>query len=199
MLCVCFLLLLNVVTAHATPCQGYPSEYAYNGYSVGEYESASANCRSYREGLQENVFTEQYTHCDGTQLKLTDLDLGQEQYQISDYYVWLAGSDAQLLFIFSTRVSLTTITLHYYSNSVQGLPRLIFYAVSDDFDVWDTPTTSHPHVDVASVQPGGEPAGHRKMSIDVNFNTKRVLMHKFRSIFVFSVSEVEFFTMSCSK
>ena len=94
---------------------------------------------------------------------------------------------------------MTTITLHYYSDSVQGLPRLTFYAVPDDFDVWDALSTSYPHVDVASVQPGGEPARHRRMSINVNFNTKRVLMHKFRSIFVFSVSEVEFFTMSCSK
>ena len=186
-----YISLYNAIIA--TSCQVYPSEYAYKEDSVGEHESPSANCRSYREGLQENVFTEQYTHCDGTQLKLTDSDLGQEQYQISDYYVWLAGSDAQLLFIFPTRVSLTTITLHYYSESVRGLPRLTFYAVPDDFDVWDAPTTSYPH---ASVLPGGEPEGRRSISINVNFNTRKVLMYKFSSntMIKFSVSEVEFFT-----
>ena len=73
----------------------------------------------------------------------------------------LTGSNGQLLFIFPTAVSLTTITLHYYSDNIRGLPRLRFYAVPDDFDVWDAPTTSYPHVDVALVPPGGEPAGRR--------------------------------------
>ncbi len=94
----------------------------------------------------------------------------------SEYYWWSTGSDGQLLFIFPTRVSLTTITLHYYSDSIRGLPRLRFYAVVDAFDVWDAPTTNFPHVEVAAVQPGGEPAGHRSVSINVNFNTKKVLM-----------------------
>ena len=172
----------------------YPSEYAYHVNSVSEQESASANCRRYPGGLQEEVFTEEYTHCNGTQLKLTDSNIGQEQYQISDYYVWPAGSAAQLLFIFPTRVSLTTITLHYYSDSAQGLPRLSFYAVPNGFDVWNAPTASNPSVDVASVPPGGEPAGQRSVNITVNFNTMKVLMYKFRSSFAFAVSEVEFFT-----
>ena len=172
----------------------YPSEYAFKEDSVGEHESTSANCRSYPSRYDDRVFTGEYTYCDGIKLKLKDSDIGQEQYQISDYYVWVAGSDAQLLFTFPTRASLTTITLHYYSNSVQGLPRLTFYAVPNDFEVWDAPTTSYPRVNGASVPPGGEPAGHRNINIDVNFNTKKVLMHKFSSAFVFSVSEVEFFT-----
>ena len=113
----------------------YPSEYAYREDSVGEQESNIANCRLYPSGLRPGVDTRRYTHCDGTQLKLTDSDLGQNQFHISDYYVWIAGSDAQLLFIFPTRVSLTTITLHFYSDSFRGLPRLRFYAVPDDFDV----------------------------------------------------------------
>ena len=174
-----------------------PSEYAYKEDSVSEQESPGANCRRYPSDLLAGVFTEEYTYCGGTQLKLTDSDLGQDQYQISDYYVWLAGSAAQLLFIFPTRVSLTAITLHYYSVSDQGLPRLTFYAVPDDFDIWDAPRTSYPHVDIASIPPGRQPADHRNVSINVNFNTKRVLMYKFRSTFAFSVSEVEFST--CSK
>ena len=88
---------------------------------------------------------------------------------------------------------MTTIILHYYSDSVEGLPRLRFHAVSDDFDVWDTPSTSYPHVDIASVQPGGGPVGHRNVSINVSFNTKKVLMYKYSNNFQFAISEVEFF------
>ena len=95
--------------------------------------------------------------------------------------------------IFPTRVSLTTITLHYYSDSDLGFPRLRFYAVPDDFNVWDAPTTGTPHVDVAAVPPGGEPAGRRNVSINVNFSTKKVLMYKFSSSFQFAASEVKFF------
>ena len=173
-----------------------PSEYAYHHNSVNRAERASANCRSYPAGP---AFQEQYIHCDGTQLKLTDSNFGQEQvqYQSSEYYQWNAGSDGQLLFIFPTRESLTTnvtITLHYYSDSVRRLSKLRFFAVPDDFDIWDAPTTSYPHVDIASVRPGGKPAGHRRVSINVNFSTKKVLMYKYSSKFQFAVSEVEFFT-----
>ena len=140
------------------------------------------------------MFIEEYIHCNGTRLILIDSDLGQDQYSSSDYYVWSAGRDGQqLLFIFPTRVSLTTITLHYYSDSVRGLPRLRFYAVPDDFDAWDAPTLGTPHVDVAAVPPDGELAGRRNVSINVNFSTMKVLMYKYASTYLFAVSEVEFF------
>ena len=112
-------------------------------------------------------------------------------------------STRQLLFIFPTMVNLEAITLHYYhdSDSIQGrshsLPRLRFYAVPDDFDIWDALSASYRSVEVAAVPPGGEPAGHRNVSINVKFNTKKVLMNKFRSNFQFAVSEVEFFTCYC--
>ena len=114
--------------------------------------------------------------------------------------MWSAGRDAQLLFIFPTRVSLTTITLHYYSDSVRGRPRLRFYSVPDDFDVWDAPTSGIPYVGVASVPPGGEPAGRRNVSVRVNFNfnTKKVLIYKYSSSFQFAVSEVQFFKLCAS-
>ena len=139
------------------------------------------------------MFTELYIHCDGNQLLLADSDLGPENYRGSVYYVWSARSGGQLLFIFPTRVSLTTITLHYYSDSVRGLPHLRFYAVPDDFDVWDAPILGTPHVDVAAVPPDGELAGRRNVSINVNFSTMKVLMYKYASTYLFAVSEVEFF------
>ena len=189
-----------ISTAHVTACHVYPSEYAYRDNSVSRAESASANCRSYPiiHGLPAGIFSSDYIHCDGTQLKLADSHLGSERpFSSSSHYQWSSRSDAQLLFIFPTRVSLTTITLRYYSDCVRGLPRLKFYAVHHDFDVWDVPTTNTPHVYVTSVPPGGEPAGHRNVDINVNFNTNKVLMYKFSSFFQFAVSEVEFST--CSK
>ena len=173
----------------------YPSEYAYRHDSVTSSESGSAKCRRYPPGnFQGSIHTDNYIHCDGTQLRLADSNLGQDQYSSSIYYVWSAGWDGQqLLFIFPTRVSLTTITLHYYSDIVRGLPRLRFYAVPNAFDIWDALGTGTPHVDVATVPPGGEPAGRRNISISVNFNTKRVLMYKYSSSYVFAMSEAEFF------
>ena len=172
----------------------YPSEYAYRDDSVNRAESGSANCMRYPNHLlAPGVSSDQYTHCGGMQRKLTDSDLGQEQYQPTDYYVWIAGQGAQLLFIFPTNVSLTTITLNYYSDSVRGLPKLRFYAVPDDFDVWVIPTTSYPRVDVTAILPDGEPADRRNISIKVNINAKKVLMYKFSATYQFAVSEVEFF------
>ena len=189
----CILDIFKYFVALASSCQVHPSEYAYPHDSVNEDERASANCRKYPSGLQTGVFTESNIHCDGTMLILTDSNLGTEQYSSSAYYVWRATRDGQLLFIFPTRVSLTTITLHYYSDSVRGLPRLKFYAVADDFDVWDAQTTGAPNAAVTAVPPGGEPAGRRNVSINVNFNTKKVLMYKYSSTYVFAVSEVELF------
>jgi hypothetical protein len=133
------------------------------------------------------------------QLLLRDSKFGQEQYQSSDYYVWSAGSDGQLLFIFPTRVTLTRITLHYYSDSTQGLPRLRFYAVPDDFDAWDGLTSGTPYRGIAVLPPGEQPAGRRNVSISVNFNTslRKVWMYKYSSSFQFAVSEVEFFGYGC--
>ena len=185
-------------TALATSCQVYPSEYAYRDDSVTRAESASANCRRYPSNgdIPANIH---YIHCDGTQLKLADNILGSEQFSYSSHYQWSAGSDGQLLFIFPTSVSLTTITLHYYSDSVRDLPRLRFYAVPDDFDVWDAPRSGSPYAGVASVPPGGEPAGQRYLMISLRlFNITRVLMYKYSSSLSFAVSEVEFFK-NCSK
>ena len=144
--------------------------------------------------LVASIHSEDYTHCDGTQLRLTDSDLGSEQYSRSDYYVWNAGSSSQLLFIFSTRVNLTTITLHYYSDVARSLPRLRFYAVPDDFNVWDAPVSIYSLVDIAAVPPGGEPADLRNVSVNFNTSLRKILMFKSSNSYTFAVSEVEFFT-----
>ena len=176
----------------------HPSEYAYKSNSVTRSEESNANCRMYPPNSEDGGI--HYTHCDGSQLKLTDSDLGSKQYSSSDYYVWNdTSSIGRLLFIFPTRVNLTTITLHYYSDNARGLTRLRFWSVPDDFEVWDAPTASYSYVNIDAVPPGGEPAGRRNVSVNVNVITKRILMYKFSSSFIFAVSEVEFFLCNSSK
>ena len=179
----------------------YPSEYAYHGDFVYRYESDCANCRNYQQSLDRTVNSEDYIHCDGTPLRLTDSDIGSQQFTITDYYVWFGGEtpNQQLLFIFPTRImDLTNITLHYYGTSDRGLPRLRFWAVPDDFDVWNALTSGYSYVDVAAVPPGEEPASHRNVSVRFTelVNSHKILMYKFASTFSFTVSEVEFFSWS---
>ena len=129
------------------------------------------------------------------------ISTGSQQYSSSDYYVWNARSGgSQLLFIFPTRVNLTTITLHYYSDNGRGLPRLIFLAAPDDFEVWNALYPGYNHVDIAAVPPGGEPAGLWNVGVNLDFmNVKKILMYKYSSSFVFALSEVEFFTCNVNR
>jgi hypothetical protein len=137
-----------------------------------------------------------YVYCDGEQLKLSDSDGGSNtEYTATSYYEWNSGSHEQLLFIFPKKVFLVDIILHYYSDSDsdRGRPRLKFYSVPDDFDVWDT-LRSFRLVGLAEVPPGEETAGHRNTRVTANFNTTKVVMSKISSSFRFAASEVEFFT-----
>ena len=179
----------------------YPSEYAYHSDSVHRSERDSANCRKFPSRLDPTARTSDYIHCNGTQLRLTDSDFGSEQYTPSDYYVWLIDErwNHQLLFMFPTRVNLTTITLHYYHTSVRGLPRLRFYAVPDDFDIWDAPTSRYSYVEVAAVPPSEWSACRRNVNVSFNATTTKILMVKFRSSHSFAVSEVRFFDDSCKQ
>ena len=72
----------------------------------------------------------------------------------------------------------------------------MLFAVPDNFYVWNNATfgnytfvtlTAEPPADSGSI-------GHRNVSVNVNFNTKKVLMVKEKSEDYFAVSEVEFFT-----
>ena len=184
---------------HATPCRVYPVEYAYHKNSVDRAEIPTANCINYEGHLHPglSVSTEDYVHCNGTRLRLSDSEVGPQSQYVSGYnYQWSAGTEIrQLLFIFPTRVNLTNITLHYYSDSQRGLPPLRFYAVPDNFNVWDAAPSSA-SVTVAAIPAGSQlTAGIKNISIDVYFNTTKVLMVKAGSFYKFALSEVEF--ISC--
>ena len=159
--------VLCIYAALATSCQVYPSEYAYLDSSVTRFEREIANCRVYLPmGLALSVKAEDYTHCNGVQLRLADSVLGSEQYTTSHYYVWNVSPSSQLLFIFPTRVNLTTITLHYYSDNLRGLPGLRFYAVPDDFEVWEALVSSYKYEDVLPEEPNEELANRSNISIN---------------------------------
>ena len=145
----------------------------------GAVPSVVFNPSSLHPTMYNIIRSEDYIHCDGTPLRLTDSDFGSEQYITSDYYVWLSDERSQLLFIFPTGVILTTITLHYYRTYVRGLPRLRFWS--------------------AAVPPSGNtPAGLRNISINIEVFTKKVLLFKFSSSSSFALSEVEFFAKVCT-
>ena len=183
--CYIYFILIHLIyfAVLATSCWVKPSEYSYRADSVTRSESAS-NCRSYPDAtdLQTGVSTKDYINCSGAQLKLTDSNLGQEKYNDGDYYEWPPeSSNSQLLFVFPTRVNLTTITLHYYSDSAGGLPRLRFFSVPDDFDVWDALPSTYTYVEVAAMSAHEGLTGHTSFKISVSFNTARVLMYNFIS------------------
>ena len=92
------------------------------------------------------------------------------------------------------RVTLTSITLHYYSDSQRGLPPLALFAVPDYFEPWGPIHESSKHVDIDAVPPGKRLGIRRYVNLTVDFNsTTKVLMITDNDIFYeFSLCEVEF-------
>ncbi len=75
--------------ASSTSCQVYLSEYVYHRNSINRAENPSANCRSYQpHNLQGGVHSEHFIHCDGTQLRLTDSNIGSEHCHCSSAVWW---------------------------------------------------------------------------------------------------------------
>ena len=171
-----------------------PSEYSYFVHSVDGTERTSANCT--HTLAADNTSIDDVISCDGAQLRLADSDLGSEPYSSSDYYVWSAGVTVRrMLFTLPERVNLTGITLHYYSDSTRGLSKLSFYAVPDDFKLEDGLRSIYSQAIVDARRPESrEQDGPTNFTLNLDFNTKKVLMLKILSNFQFALSEVEFFT-----
>ena len=110
-------------------------------------------------------------------------------------YIWSSDPD-QVLFIFSSQKLINSITLHYYSNEDnQGLPKLRFFAVPEDFEVTNRTRSTYPTRVLDAVFPGDEGTGLRNKTRDVPFNTTKILMTKgFTKNYQFYLSEIEFFT-----
>ena len=174
----------------------------YHSRFITATERATAMCTIETVTVAGSPENYKYCYSNGTQPRLTDSELGPEKsINYSLYYEWNRET-TQLLFIFSTRVNLTTITLHYYSGSQNnGLPTLMLFAVPDNFYVWNNATFgNHTSVRVTAEPPADSGSrGRRNVSVNVNFNTKKVLMVKERSGFNFAVSEVEFCTRCSGK
>ena len=181
----------------ATSCgKVYPSEYAYLQDSVYASERSGANCRNYPSGLEPSIRSEDYIHCDGIPLRLADSDYGSEPYNVNstEYYVWDAETRyRRFLLIFPTRVDMALITLHYYSDSMRGVPHLIIYPIAepDHFYVWDSLTINDVHLLLGLAPPGSQP-GHRNVSFDsLGINTTKILI--IIEAGNFALSEVELY------
>ena len=187
-------MLSSFTTAFGASCKTEPTEYSYKDSSV--IRPVRSNCMKYAS-TSDNVDAIQYIHCDGNKL-LTDSNIGPSQYDSSrtPLYIWTSSNSQRLLFVFPTTTTLAMITLHYYSGYYQGnhragLPRMRFYAVPDDFDVWDAVIGSPFTIVVSAVSPEEErPAGRRSVNINFNFSTKKVLMVKLGSDFHLAVGHV---------
>ena len=170
------------------------SEYAFDDNSVTRTERASANCRTYPTGnLLGGIHPENYIHCDATQLIPT---LNKSSTSPLTVMYGILGVVNNCCSYSPQESPWLPSHCTTYSDSVRGLPRLRFFAVPDDFNVWDAPRTSYPRVDIPSVPSSGEPAGHRSNGINVNFNTKKVMMFKYSSNFNLAVNEVQIFNCS---
>ena len=188
--------------AFGTSCKAEPTEYSYEDTSVIRTIGEENNCIRYdpTDNDGDQVDATRYVHCHGNKV-LTDSNVGSSQYDSSrtPLYVWTSSTSQRILFVFPATTTFTMITLHYYSGNYQGshkagLPRLLFYAVTDNFDAWDAVAGSSFRVEVSAVSPREEqPAGRTSVSINFNSSTKKVLMVKTRSDFHLAVSEVEFF------
>ena len=169
----------------------FPQELAYKSDNFLHQDDAS--CIPYTSDAAPTTPTvdpTQYVHC-SQPTTITDSNTGPPTY------VWGEAS-GKLLLIFSNEISFENITIYYISDTTaQGRPKLRIYAVPDNFQVWDEPTTSYPSRVFDEIMPGGEEEGVRKVpnSNDgiVTFNTSRVLIEKLveTKTYNFSISEVE--------
>lgn len=127
---------------------------------------------------------------------LTDGQYGADTYGSTDhYYIAQHGDSYQILFTFPTIKVVSYIMLYYYSNITgdQSLPIVSVYIVNDDFNVWDSPTTSW----IDEVGPSNLPptqAGLKQERITVKSASRKWLL-RFRQLeHQFYLSEVAFFS-----
>jgi hypothetical protein len=127
---------------------------------------------------------------------LTDGQFGADNYSSTEnYYIAQHGDSYQILFTFPTIKVVRYIMLYYYNNVTgnKSLPRVSVYIVNDDFNVWDSPTTSW----IVEVGPSNLPptqAGLKQERITVDSASRKWLL-RFRQLeHQFYLSEVAFFS-----
>lgn len=162
------------------------------------------NCTPYPPSITSDSEMDPTQHIRCTHpTRLTDSNTGPNTYtEDTAADVYISGNNPeQILFIFSTPVSITAINILYYSNTEdQGHPKIRIYAVPEDFNVWDTADSSCPSIFIDEAPPGSEETGLRNVTREAGFETTRVLLTKSESKnYNFVISEVEFFTCDPGK
>ena len=185
---------VNLILSLDTLWQVHPVSVAIRNEVVGLEDE---NCIPLTSPDVSSASSVEFVHCHHP-TRITDSDKSQPTFTQDTHnsvYIWPSRPD-QVLFTFSSRKLINSITLHYYSNEDnQGLPKLRFFAVPEDFKVTDRPSSSYPTRVLDAVFPGDEGSGLRNKTMDVPFNTTKILMTKgFTKNYQFYLSEIEFFT-----
>ncbi len=184
-------------------------------YTVYMYAEASGQVAvlpsyiAYRSAILENTITDSCTQYPSTTAPVPQ-GVDPTQYvqcsqptTITDtmtnppFYV-LAEGPGQILFVFSSPINLTSISIHYQFNATYALAKLRLYAVPGDFEAWSTIDTqfsgfSEPIDEVLfSVD---QESGLRSVTrTNLQWETSRVLLRKLEDTktYLFAISEVMF-------
>ncbi len=165
-------------------------------------KSGDSQCTPLGSLAVDTASDSQYVSCEGlTRITNADKSLPSfTQDSLNSVYIWPSQED-KVLFTFSEQKQIDSLAIHYYSNfDNQGLPKLRFYAVPEDFEVQDEVKSSYPMSIIDEVRPRREQEGLRNKSRTVAFQTSKILMTKSDTKnYQFYLSEVEFFTNDIGK
>ena len=132
---------VHLTLAQSDTCNSvHPVSYSYLDGSFTSLEStAAAHCAT-------PITRDELVYLTCTSSALTDGDPGPANFTGTDseeYYIWDNSKvSQQMLFTFARNFSLTAIRINYYYFR-NGKPKLRFYLVEDDFQVWDSTTADH--------------------------------------------------------
>ena len=141
----------------------------------------------------ENVSGRVYMHCSNT--VLTDGYRGPANFNEGDtrpYYIWDKPQKQRLLFTFPRTISLTSIILYYYHSINYALPKVRFFPIGDDFQIWDQVPND---VLSTTIGPVGSSQYMGKASIAVNLTasiSKLLMLVEMHKSYGLALSEIEF-------
>lgn len=166
----------------------YPANYTFVGNEV-------LNCDSIITSACTTDTT--YTTCPHPST-LTDSDIGSETEVDRDYFEWDSKTAFEILFTFSSEVSLTSITLSYFyglgKGTIYGLPDLRFFALPDDYEFGSNLTSGSILLHVGSITkflPGSRTTENFK--IPRPMTTKKLVLERNSQGYRCAFSEIKFF------
>lgn len=155
------------------------------------YLNGSFCCQDFEANgcvVDRNIDTQTYISC--TSSLLSDNSLGPANFNESmnkGYYIWNNSGQRQvMLFTFSQNITLTNIEIVYYYYG-RGRPKLRFYLVEDNFQVWDAINNNRISITLDNDVLGENNTGRQTSTKRLNGITSKIAMEivndkKFRSV-----------------